>query len=103
MQSLIQIIDQINTGISSYTDDTTSEQRRRVVDLETGKKGIIVSQNVADPAGKNSAKGFVVQWMAVGGNTWYPSSELDRVNGKLKEVKPEFLDHFTTLYRGPHA
>ena len=97
LESFIQIVDNIDTAINSYTDETSHELRKRVVDGESGRKGIVVSNNVTNPDG-GKGNGFIVQWLVTGGQKWYPANELNKVNGNLKEVDNEMLDYLLTLY-----
>lgn len=98
LDSFIQIVDNIDTAINSYTDETSHEVRQRVVDSESGRKGIVVSNNITDPDSGGKGKGFLVQWLVTGGQKWYPQNELNKVNGKLKEVDSEMLDYLLTLH-----
>lgn len=96
--SFIQILDTVNTAINSYTEETSHEARERVIDSASGRKGIIVSYNTKDPSGKEKGEGVIVQWLVVGGQDWFPKTELEKVNGRIKKVDPEMLDYFLTLY-----
>lgn len=102
MQSIADIVDAIDTQIGAYTDEKTYEARQRVIDTETGKTGIIISRNVENPEG-GKGKGFIVQWMGTGGQSYYPMSELDKVNSKLKLEDPQLEDYLRTLWDTPEG
>lgn len=97
LNNFIQIVDNLDSSIDSYTNELSHTVKTRVIEVDTGRKGVIISKNVDDPEGNSKGKGFIVQWMITGGQSWFPKNELEKVNGKIKEVNPEMLDYLLTL------
>lgn len=94
-KTLGKVIDDIDSIISSYTDQSSHEARKEVVNLKTGQAGIIVSENIPNPK-DNSGRGFMVQWKNTGGSSWYPMKTLDGLNSEIKPVSQELKDLFST-------
>lgn len=95
MAKFSKVIDDIDSVIGSYTDQSSHEARKKVLNVKTGLTGIITSEGIPNPA-DNEGRGFIVQWLHTGGNTWYPMKTLQGVNSEIKQISQELTDLFTT-------
>ena len=89
---MLQTIQDLDTKISSYTEDSTTEKRSRVIDVTNNNYGIVVSHDISDPDSKSKEKGCMVKWQKTGEMKWYSKKSLENINSQVKLISPSVVD-----------
>lgn len=91
MYTVMDAVKEFDTAIESYTEDRTSMARQRVVDPKTGREGIVISKKIKDP--KTDKDSILVQWLTVGGQTYFPANAFEKANPDLYKLETNFDDY----------
>ena len=72
--NMLQTIKELDAKLNSYTEESTVEDRTKVIDKTTGEEGIVVNSD---------GDKIVVRWIKTGSMKEYTKKSLDNVNSEV--------------------